>query len=382
MRSKSPAPFTAIIVAAGKGRRAGGAVPKQFALYREKPLIRHSVEAMLDAEATRVLVAIPDGWHDQAAAALIGLGSVDFVIGGRTRQQSVRNALEALADEPPALVLIHDAARPTLPASVVMRILNTLNDNSGVIPVLPVVDSIVTQAQEFGTDYLDREHLRRVQTPQGFRYGDILAAHRSWTGSPDAGDDAQVLQAAGQHVALVAGDEALTKVTFAGDFQTTTPSIRTGMGFDVHRLVEDEELWLAGVLVPYDKGLSGHSDADVGLHALVDALLGAIGAGDIGIHFPPSDSQWKGASSSKFVEHARELVANQGYRIANVDITLICEAPKIGPYRQQMQDKVAQLLAIDGARINIKATTTEGLGLTGRGEGIAAQAIATLEKAG
>ena len=183
---------------------------------------------------------------------------------------------------------------------------------SGVIPVLPVVDSIVTQAQEFGTGYLDREHLRRVQTPQGFRYEDILGAHRSWTGSPDAGDDAQVLQAAGQRVALVAGDEALAKVTFARDFQMTTPSIRTGMGFDVHRLVENEELWLAGVLVPYDKGLSGHSDADVGLHALVDALLGAIGAGDIGIHFPPIDSQWKGASSSKFVEHARELVANQG----------------------------------------------------------------------
>jgi 2-C-methyl-D-erythritol 4-phosphate cytidylyltransferase/2-C-methyl-D-erythritol 2,4-cyclodiphosphate synthase len=223
----------------------------------------------------------------------------------------------------------------------------------------------------------DREALRRVQTPQAFRYPDILAAHRAWTGPASAGDDAQVARAAGLSVALVEGDERLRKLTFAEDFMTPRAP-RIGTGFDVHRLAAGEELWLCGVRIEHDRGLAGHSDADVGLHALVDAVLGACGAGDIGLHFPPSDQRWRGVASSRFVERAVSLAAESGLGIGNVDITLICEAPKIGAYRDSMRARVADLLGVGIEAVNVKATTTERLGFTGRGEGIAAQAVATL----
>ena len=220
-----------------------------------------------------------------------------------------------------------------------------------------------------------------MQTPQAFRFADILAAHRSWSGASDAGDDAEVAQAAGLAVALVPGDERLRKITFASDFeekQVAQRYPRTGMGFDVHRLAEGEELWLCGIRVPHSKGLAGHSDADVAIHALVDAILGAIGAGDIGDHFPPSDAQWKGASSDRFLAHAVALARKSGYRIGNVDVTIICEAPKIGPHKGAMRARLGEIMGADMEQVSVKATTTERLGLTGRGEGIAAQAVATL----
>ena len=280
----------------------------------------------------------------------------------------------------PPCVLIHDAARPDLPHSVTTRLLAALADHDGAIPVLPVVDSLALDRDGIMQGSADRDALRRVQTPQAFRREAILAAHRAWQGEAGAGDDAQVLRAHGGEVALVEGDERLAKLTFAGDFMTDTPAVRTGMGYDVHRLVEGEELWLGGIRIEHDKGLAGHSDADVALHALTDAILGAIGNGDIGTHFPPSDPQWKGASSDRFLVHAAKLAAEAGYALSNADLTIICEAPKIGPHREAMRERIAALLGVDIVQLSVKATTTERLGFTGRGEGIAAQAIATMHR--
>lgn len=368
-------PFAAIVVAAGQGLRAGQPVPKQFAQWRGKPVVRHSVEALAAAGADPILVAIPHGGEEVAAAALNGLPVV-MVTGGATRQDSVRLALEALGDA--ERVLIHDAARPGLSGPVIDRLLSALDQHPGAIPVLQVVDSLAVDEGGTMAGSADRAGLRRVQTPQAFRFADILAAHRDWQDPSDAGDDAQVLRAAGGSVVLVEGDEALAKLTFAGDFVDALPAIRTGTGFDVHRLAPGEELWLCGVQVPHTLGLAGHSDADVGIHALVDALLGAVGAGDIGQHFPPSDAQWKGAPSSRFLEHAVSLVKAAGYRVGNIDVTLICEAPKVGPHRDAMRQRLAELAEVDAGAVNVKATTTERLGFAGRGEGIAAQAVATV----
>jgi 2-C-methyl-D-erythritol 4-phosphate cytidylyltransferase/2-C-methyl-D-erythritol 2,4-cyclodiphosphate synthase len=370
--------LAAVIVAAGKGRRAGGEVPKQFALWRGKPLVRHSAEALAKIGASPIVVAIPAGAQVLAQQALAGIDPVQLAVGGETRQESVRAALEYLADAPPSLVLIHDAARPDLPSQVVERLLSALGDRPGAIPVLPVVDSLAVAGVELMAGTADRETLRRVQTPQAFRYADILAAHRAWTGEPTAADDAQVARAAGLEVALVEGDERLRKLTFAADFRAAALAMRIGTGFDVHRLAQGEELWLCGVRLEHDKGLAGHSDADVGLHAVVDAILGACAQGDIGEHFPPSDGRWKGAPSDKFIARAVELADEAGYRIGNVDVTLICEAPKIAPPRQARRRKLADLLGVDLLQVSVKATTTERLGFAGRGEGIAAQAVATL----
>ena len=380
----SPQPFSAIVVAAGQGLRAGQLVPKQFALWRDKPVLRHAVERLQAAGADRIVIAIPESAEELAAAALHGLAGIRLVTGGATRQQSVRLALEALAatPSPPALVLIHDAARPDLPAAVAERLIAALHKSPGAIPVLPVVDSLAYDQSGLMADTAPREQLRRVQTPQAFRFTDILAAHRSWMGDADAGDDAQVLRAARGDVALIQGDERLAKLTFKEDFMANFPPMRVGTGYDVHRLAAGEELWLGGVQIDHSHGLAGHSDADVALHALVDALLGAIGAGDIGSHFPPSDPQWRGAASALFVEHAASLVRQVGYAIGNVDLTIICEAPKIGPHRETIRARIAQLLAVDAAQVSVKATTTERLGFTGREEGIAAQAVATVFQEG
>ncbi|NVE94011.1 bifunctional 2-C-methyl-D-erythritol 4-phosphate cytidylyltransferase/2-C-methyl-D-erythritol 2,4-cyclodiphosphate synthase [Altererythrobacter lutimaris] len=373
-------PFAAIIVAAGKGLRAGGETPKQFRNWRGKPLLKHSVEALLDHGAREICVAIAESADQLAREALEGLSDFTLVTGGETRQQSVRNALDALAQTNPKHVLIHDAARPDLPREVVERLLGGIEQNSGAIPVLPVVDSLAVSKNGVMAGSADRDTLKRVQTPQAFRFPDILAAHRAWGGEPNAGDDAQVLAAHGGSIALVAGDERLKKITFAEDFMGSTPAaFRVGQGFDVHRLAQGEELWLCGVHIPHDKGLSGHSDADVALHAVVDALLGAIGDGDIGTHFPPSDPQWKGAPSPLFLQHAAKLVGEAGYAISNIDLTIICEAPKIGPHRDAMRVKLAELVGVELSQVSIKATTTERLGFTGRGEGIAAQAMVGLQ---
>ncbi len=379
MNPSNPSPRTAaVIVAAGQGLRAGQPLPKQFALWRGKPVVRHSAEALALAGIAPIVVAIPDGGQDLADAALAGVPGVRFVTGGTSRQESVRNALESLVPDAPEQVLIHDAARPGLGQNVVDRLVAALEDLPGAIPVLPVVDSLAEARGDVMGAPARREALRRVQTPQAFRFADILAAHRAWQGSSEAGDDAQVAQAAGLAVGLVEGDEKLHKLTFAEDFAAQLAPIRVGMGYDVHRLADGEELWLCGVRIDHPRGLAGHSDADVAIHALVDALLGAICAGDIGSHFPPSDPQWKGASSDRFLAHAVALVNEAGYRIGNVDLTIVCEAPRIGPHREAMRTRLAELLGTDTAAVSVKATTTERLGFTGRGEGIAAQAVATL----
>ncbi|MFC0589184.1 bifunctional 2-C-methyl-D-erythritol 4-phosphate cytidylyltransferase/2-C-methyl-D-erythritol 2,4-cyclodiphosphate synthase [Novosphingobium aquiterrae] len=376
------APFSlprtaAVIVAAGQGLRAGQPVPKQFALWRGKPVVRHSVEALAAAGCDPIVVAVPEGAEDLARLALEGINGIALVTGGATRQLSVRRALEALAGAAPDHVLIHDAARPIVPATVIARLQAALDSHVAAIPVLPVVDSLAhAEGSEMGAP-ARREHLRRVQTPQAFAYAAILAAHRSWDGDAQAGDDAQVAQAAGLSVAMVDGDEALHKLTYAADFAEILP-VRMGTGYDVHRLAAGEDLWLCGIRVPHTHGLAGHSDADVAIHALVDAIFGAIGQGDIGSHFPPSDPQWRGASSDRFLTHAVGLAAQAGYRIGNVDVTIICEAPKIGPHRDAMRARLAKLLGTPPGAVSIKATTTERLGFTGRGEGIACQAAATL----
>jgi 2-C-methyl-D-erythritol 4-phosphate cytidylyltransferase / 2-C-methyl-D-erythritol 2,4-cyclodiphosphate synthase len=380
MATASPLPpFAGLVVAAGKSLRVGGDTPKQFRNWRGKPLIRHSVETLIATGAGPLVVVIATDAQAEAEVALAGLTGVAFVTGGATRQDSVRNGLEALASADPQRVLIHDAARPDLPLAVIARLLAALDAHPGAIPVLPVVDSLaVAGADGAMAGKAEREALRRVQTPQAFRFDAILAAHRGWSGASDAGDDAQVLAASSGSVALVDGDERLKKITFAEDFaepMTAAPAFRIGQGYDVHRLEVGEELWLGGVLIPHDRGLSGHSDADVALHAITDAVLGAVGEGDIGTHFPPSDPQWRGARSGRFLEHAVSLARSAGYAIANVDLTLICEAPKIGPHRPAMRAEVARLMGLPEGAISIKATTTERLGFTGRGEGIAAQAV-------
>lgn len=381
METAAPLPlFAAIVVAAGKGLRVGGDTPKQFRMWRGKPLIRHSIEAFQAAGAAPLVVVVAQGAEPDARAALEGLEGLTFVPGGVTRQDSVRCGLEALAAIAPERVLIHDAARPDLPRAVIARLLDALEAHPGAIPVLPVVDSLAVASGSVMAGKAEREALRRVQTPQAFRFDAILGAHRAWTGPTDAGDDAQVLMASNGSVALIDGDERLKKITFAEDFmdQSPLPPFRIGQGFDVHRLEAGEELWLGGVLIPHDKGLSGHSDADVALHAITDAVLGAIGEGDIGTHFPPSDPQWRGARSGRFLEDAVSLARTAGYAVGNIDLTLICEAPKIGPHRPAMRAEVARLMGLDEGAVSIKATTTEKLGFTGRGEGIAAQAIVCL----
>ncbi|PKP95398.1 MAG: bifunctional 2-C-methyl-D-erythritol 4-phosphate cytidylyltransferase/2-C-methyl-D-erythritol 2,4-cyclodiphosphate synthase [Alphaproteobacteria bacterium HGW-Alphaproteobacteria-14] len=377
-------PFAAIVVAAGKGLRVGGETPKQFRMWRGKPLLRHSVEILRSAGADPLVVVIAAEALADAAEVLDGVDGVQFAIGGASRQDSVRNGLEILADAAPQRVLIHDAARPDLPLDVIARLLAALDGQTGAIPVLPVVDSLAVAGDSgLMAGKAQRESLRRVQTPQAFRFADILAAHRTWTGATNAGDDAQVLTDSSGSVALVDGDERLRKITFAEDFVDTdaAPAFRIGQGYDVHRLVVGEDLWLCGVQIPHDKGLSGHSDADVALHAITDAVLGAIGAGDIGTHFPPSDPQWRGVRSARFLEHAVKLAHDAGYKIGNVDLTLICEAPKIGLHRTAMRSTVAQIMGAPESAISIKATTTERLGFTGRGEGIAAQAIVLMNLA-
>ncbi len=372
----------ALIVAAGKGLRAGGTTPKQFAPLCGKPMLAHSVSALSAHPAiTETLVVIGEGQEEQARSALGK--NVKTVNGGAERRDSVRAGLEALATQGVTRVLIHDAARPFVPSAVIDALLAALDHAPGAVPVLPVADTLANGSDTLG-DNVPRAGLSRIQTPQAFHLDAILAAHRAWPADEEATDDAQMLRRAGHDVLLVPGDPMLEKITHPADFaaaearHAATLISRTAIGFDVHRLESGQELWLGGVLIPHDKGLSGHSDADVALHAITDALLGTIGAGDIGMHFPPSDPKWRGAASGQFLQHAAGLVAAQGGIIDFIDLTLICEAPKIGPHRDAIRASIAALLNLPASRISIKATTTERLGFTGRGEGMAAQAVATV----
>jgi len=373
----------ALIVAAGSGSRAGGRVPKQYRSWGGKPVLAHSLAAFATHPGVDAIRVVIGAGQDELYAET----SADFalsppVTGGDTRQQSVHAGLEAIAaDGGCRRVLIHDAARPGLPPAVIDRLLDALDQDEGVVPVLPMVDSLAAGGSALG-DPVDRTAVVRVQTPQAFRFPAILAAHRSWAEAAAATDDAQVARKAGITVAMVAGDERLAKLTFEEDFAMTdraTPSsVRTGMGFDVHGFGAGDKVWLGGVAVAHGAGLVGHSDADVLLHAICDALLGAIGEGDIGSHFPPSDPQWRGAPSALFVEHVRDLVSARGGVIDHVDATIICEAPKVGPHRAAIRSSIAGMLRLAEGRVSVKATTTERLGFTGRGEGIAVQAIATV----
>ncbi|HEX8257278.1 MAG TPA: bifunctional 2-C-methyl-D-erythritol 4-phosphate cytidylyltransferase/2-C-methyl-D-erythritol 2,4-cyclodiphosphate synthase [Allosphingosinicella sp.] len=374
----------ALLVAAGSGSRVGGGLPKQYALIAGKPLLAYALDGLLHPAIHDVQVVIAPGQEALYAAAAGDRPLPPPVIGGATRQQSVRNGLEAIASAGGVdRVLIHDAARPFLPVRVIEALLARLEEADGAVPVLAVVDSLARAGGGLG-ETVPREGLVRVQTPQAFRFDRIIEVHRRWAGELEATDDAQVARAAGIEVALVEGDSALEKLTYAEDFARAEERLaarmvsRTGLGFDVHAFAEGEQLWLGGLSIPHPRGLRGHSDADVVLHALTDALLGAIGAGDIGDHFPPSDPQWRGAASSIFLDHVRALIDARGGRIDHADVTIICEAPRIGPHRDAMRARIADLLRVPAARISIKATTTERLGFTGRGEGIAAQAIATV----
>ncbi len=372
----------ALIVAAGSGSRAGNEVPKQFRFVRGVPMIRHSYLAFAThPDIAGVHVAIGAGQEAKATAALADLPTPHLVNGGATRRESVYNGLKAIAASSGAdFVLIHDAARPFLSAHIIDGLIDALLSAPGAVPALPIVDSLA-RGEGSLSETIERENLWRIQTPQAFHFDAIYQAHRNWSGEEPT-DDARMLMAAGQEVRIIPGDEALAKFTFASDFAGSdmTPTFRSGTGFDVHRLVPGEELWLCGIQIPHEKGLSGHSDADVAMHALTDAILGAMALGDIGDHFPPSDAQWRGASSDRFLGHAIKLARERGYELGNADITIICEAPKIGPHKVNMRDRLAEILAVDVSQISVKATTTEALGFTGRGEGIAAQAVATFEK--
>lgn len=369
----------ALIVAAGQGHRMGS-TPKQFLPLGGKAVVAHSYAAFAaHPRIDDVIVLIADG---QQQALHDALGDVRFVIGGVLRRDSARIGLDTLAGESPARVLIHDAARPFVPAAVIDSLLDALDHHDGAIPALPVADTLARVEDLLG-ETVPRDGLIRVQTPQAFRYDAIRAAHHAWPDDEDATDDAQMVRRHGGTVAVVAGDAMLDKLTYPADLAAAEKRLaggrtRSASGYDVHRLVDGEELWLGGVLIPHDKGLSGHSDADVVLHAVTDAVLGTIAAGDIGMHFPPSDPKWRGAASDQFLAHAAGLVAAQGGTIDFVDVTLICEAPKIGPHREAIRARIADILALAPDQVSFKATTTERLGFTGRGEGIAAHAIATV----
>lgn len=376
----------AIIVAAGKGERSGLKLPKQFHLIDGKPMIKHSAAQFLAHERiTNLWIVIGSGQEQMLSDAMGSLSNYEMVIGGETRQQSVLNGLLAIEQNGGCdQVLIHDAARPFLSHQMIDTLCVTLRSNQAVIPVLPTFDTMVQGMEGRFEKAIDRNQLKRVQTPQAFHFNPLIAAHRARINCSDATDDAQIFKAAGHDVILIEGDEKLKKYTSPNDFDATEEviMIRTGMGFDVHQLSTNQELWLGGIKIEHEKGLIGHSDADVLLHALTDALLGTIGAGDIGDHFPPSDPKWKGASSDRFLTYAVQLIGQKGGKINNVDMTLMCEAPKIKPYRDTIRQNIAKLLDISLDKVSVKATTTEGLGFTGREEGIAAQAIATISLAG
>ena len=381
--------FSAIVVAAGSGSRAGPGQAKQWRQLGGRAILRWSVEALAAAGAERIAVVVPAGDESIADMVLAGLTGWIAVAGGAVRVQSVLAGMAALADRPgDEAVLVHDAARPFVNAGHVQALLAALTGAEGAVPALPVADTLKRREGDAPVATVSREHLWRAQTPQAFRLADLRAAYAAWPS--DAGeptDDAAVVERAGGRIALAPGDPMLMKLTYPEDFvmaealvaSSAPRTTRIGMGFDAHRWGPGEAVWLCGVHIDHDQTLIGHSDADAGLHALTDALLGAIGEGDIGDHFPPTDPQWKGVDSSVFLAHAVDLIRARGGRVVNVDVTLICERPKIKPHRAAMRQRLASLLDLPLDRVSVKATTTEGMGFTGREEGLAAQAIASVD---
>ena len=380
----TPAECAALIMAAGSGKRFGGETPKQYRLLAGKPVLRHTVETFLAHPAVdRVRVVINPAHRDLCLDALQGLAIGDPIDGGPSRQASVRFGLEAIGDPKPEFVLVQDGVRPLTDSGTIERVRRALDSSPAAIAGVPVVDTLKREQGGLSNGTVDRNGLWRAQTPQGFVYDAILQAHRAASDS-DVTDDAAIAEQAGLSVVLISGNEDNLKVTTEDDLARAEAllcaragDVRVGNGFDVHRFGPGDHVTLCGIVISHDQALVGHSDADVGLHAITDAILGALGAGDIGQHFPPSDPQWKGQDSAAFLHHAAEMAAAQGGRIAHVDVTLICELPKIGPHRDAMVARIAEILG-PGTAISVKATTTEGLGFAGRGEGIAAQATATL----
>ena len=370
----------AIIVAAGRGLRAGGGVPKQWRPLGGRLVVEHTLARFAaHPEIDRTLLVV--GPQDIGKYPLPALSKFDLVTGGPTRRASVLAGLEVL-DGSYDHVLIHDGARPCVSHDIISRVLDALKTHKAAAPALPVVDALWSGQDGVVNGPVDRSGLYRAQTPQGFDLTAITTAHRTYIG--DAADDVEIARAAGLEVAIVDGSEDNLKITTADDFKRAERilrhqmDIRTGNGFDVHRFCDGSKLVLCGVVVPHTRGLQGHSDADVGMHAVTDAIYGALAQGDIGRHFPPTDPQWKGAASDIFLRHAVDLAQQMQYRIGNVDCTLICEFPKIGPHSEAMQARMAKIMGLRADQVSIKATTSEQLGFTGRGEGIAAQASATL----
>jgi 2-C-methyl-D-erythritol 4-phosphate cytidylyltransferase/2-C-methyl-D-erythritol 2,4-cyclodiphosphate synthase len=371
---------TALIVAAGKGERLGGGVPKQYRRLGGKPVLRWAVESLIRHPAVQsARVVVGKGQEELAASALAGLNLGPLIEGGVERADSVRAGLAAIHAD---AVLVHDAARPFCPQAVIDRLLASLEFYEGAAPVMPVGDTLARLGDTLEAP-VDRSGLVRVQTPQAFRLDALKAAYDAWSG-PSPTDETTVARAAGLKVAAVEGDPALEKLTRITDFDRAEQWLagalapRTGIGFDVHAFAGEGPIMLGGIEVPHERGLAGHSDADVVLHAITDALLGAAGLGDIGQHFLPSDQRWKGAASALFLTHAAELVRAHGAIIDHVDCTVIAEAPKVGPYRDAMRARIAEIAGLTIGQVSIKATTTEGLGFTGRREGIAAQAVASI----
>ena len=372
----------AILVAAGRGARAGGEVPKQWQMLGGPSVAAHALASFAEHARvdTLVLVLHPD---DLETDLWPRHPSVTVVTGGTTRAASVQEGLKAVHPDT-TKVLIHDAARPMVNAALIDRVLDALDHHAGAAPAVGVTDTLWYGAENLVTGVQDRAGLFRAQTPQGFHLDPLLQAHAQASG--DETDDVAVARAAGLDVAIVAGDEDNIKITTPADFgraenlMRLTMDIRTGNGYDVHRFGDGDHVWLCGVQIPHTRSLQGHSDADVGMHAVTDAIYGALGMGDIGQHFPPSDPQWKGAASHIFLQHAVQLASERGYAISNVDCTLICEFPKIGPHQAAMKAVMSAFMGLESDRISVKATTSEKLGFTGREEGIAAIATATLVK--
>jgi len=376
--------FSAVVVAAGAGLRAGPGEPKAWRSLGGRPIVRWSVEGLLSAGAREVVVVVARDRLSQVDEALAGLANWRAVTGGKTRAESVQAGLAAVAAGRNQPVLIHDAARPFVTREHVERLVAALDVSDGAIPVLPVPDTL-KRGDALVDETVSRDGLWRAQTPQAFRAGKLKAAYRAWPAGEEPTDDASVIERAGGTVAMVPGDPLLMKLTYPQDFLMAEQLagsrriVRMGQGIDAHRFGPGDVVWLCGVRIQHDLGLVGHSDADCGLHALTDAVLGAIADGDIGEHFPPSDPQWKGASSDRFLVHAVNRVGAVGGRILNADVTLICERPKIRPHRDAMRARIAELLGLPIHRVSVKATTTEGMGFTGREEGLMAQAVVSVE---
>lgn len=384
--------FHAIIVAAGTGSRAGAGLPKQYRPLAGIPVLRRTVDQFMALAGLKsVIVVIGPGQESLCAEVLGEDAPVTVVIGGASRRESARAGLDALTGRaaPDDIVLIHDAARPFVSNALVERVVVKAREKGAAIPAIPVIDTLKRVEKDGAVaETVDRAPLRAAQTPQGFVMSALARAHGDVAASHPATDDASLFEALGLPVAVVDGDPTNLKLTTEADFQMAetrmadTRRVRTGFGYDVHRLGPGTHLWLMGIELSHDRSLIGHSDADVGLHAITDAILGALSAGDIGSHFPPSDPAWRGADSSRFLAHAMALAADRGALLEHVDATLICEAPRIGPHREAMRARVSEILGIETDMVSIKATTTEKLGFTGRGEGIACQAIATLSVPG